>query len=938
MPGSSMDLTTGWDFTKSEDRKKAWKQIIEEQPFMIIGSPPCTLFSVLQAINTKKMEMNEEWTRRFKERLDEAEQHVRFCCTLYRHQLKNGRHFLHEHPWSASSWRLDCVEELSHDSRVTIVRSDLCRYGMTGEVPGGDVDHRAPVKKPTGFMTSAWCMAEELNLKCDGSHEHVHLQGSKMTQAAAIYPERLCAAIVSGIVRQKEHDKKGLATTPKMGRNELKSCVRKLCSMSGRGLSSMVKVVKRTMMPGREDVKKDGPGAVRDDAEKRRLDSMFHPPGGWNEAWLDKVHEDDENEAMAKISQLMMRDGIMWATDDVNGMELDPKAVKAARKIEMEFFKKMKVYTIVPESHQRINGGKIIDVRWIDINKGDKENPNMRSRLVGREFNQGKDDTLYAATPPLEALRAIISWAATQDADEGERREIMVNDVSRAYFYAKATRDIYIRLPSEDPDAQEGMLGKLNLCLYGTRDAAKGWQETLSAHLTKNGFVQGRGFPSLFHHPERDIRTLVHGDDYFSSGKHEDLQWLKNVLEKEYEIKTQVVGMREGSQLEGKILNRIVRCTPEGWEYEADPRHSELIMEQLGTDKGKSVITPGIDDDKDEDKEDEEKLAGEEASKYRGVAARCNYLAMDRPDIQYAVKEVCRDMSNPMKKSIKKLRRIGQYLKSKPRMVWKYKTQAKVDTIDLYTDANWAGCKRTRKSTSGGAVMIGQHCIRTWSKTQAVVAKSSAESELYAAVRTGCEALGTMTMMKELGKETEVRIHIDASAAKGILERTGLHKVRHLDVDMLWMQAQAAKDLLKIKKVDGDKNLADLMTKNMTQSKTDQLVDMMGLVFRAGRSDTAAKLYSTSERGDDVGGGDLWVSRGSNGSWARLHKVERSSLFAPNDAYKGPRKVASIRRTSGRYADGEKFCIVDDWSNEASRHTILSKPWKGMTEFLEITG
>jgi len=433
---------------------------------------------------------------------------------------------------------------------------------------------------------------------------------------------------------------------------------------------------------------------------------------------------------------------------------------------------------------------------------------------------------------------------------------------------------------------------------------------------------------------------LVHGDDYFSSGKHDDLQWLKNVLEKEYEIKTQTVGMRAGSQLEGKTLNRIVRCTPEGWEYEADPRHAELIMEQLGTDSGKSVSTPGIDEDKDEDPEEEEKLAGEEASKYRGVAARCNYLAMDRPDIQFAVKEVCRDMSNPTKKSIKKLRRIGQYLKSKPRMVWKYKTQVMMDTIDIYTDANWAGCKRTRKSTSGGAVMIGQHCIRTWSKTQAVVAKSSAESELYAAVRAGCEALGTMTMMKELGKETEVRIHIDSSAAKGILERTGLHKVRHLDVDMLWMQAQAAKDLLKIRKVDGEKNLADLMTKNMTHGKIDQLIEMMDLAFRAGRSDTAAKLYTTGERGDDVGGGDLWISRGDKGSWTRLHKEDRVSLFAPNDAKKGPQdscRMAPIRRTSGKYMNGERFCIIDEWDDEKSRHKSLSRPWRGTTEFLEIT-
>ena len=118
--------------------------------------------------------------------------------------------------------------------------------------------------------------------------------------------------------------------------------------------------------------------------------------------------------------------------------------------------------------------GKIIGVRWVDVNKGDSEEPEYRSRLVGREFAVGKDDALYAATPPLEALRIIISHAATIP-ESGPERVIMINDVRRAYFYAKIKRDVFIELPKEDPKYGTGLLGKLKLCLYGTRDAAKGW-------------------------------------------------------------------------------------------------------------------------------------------------------------------------------------------------------------------------------------------------------------------------------------------------------------------------------------------------------------------------------------------------------------------------------------------------------------------------------
>ena len=133
------------------------------------------------------------------------------------------------------------------------------------------------------------------------------------------------------------------------------------------------------------------------------------------------------------------------------------------------------------------NGGPIISLRWIDVNKGDISFSSYRSRLVGQEFNIGKDDSLYAATPPLEALRLIASQAATCCADGNFDREIMINDVSRAYFYARPTRRIYIELPAEDSEAMHDEVGLLNVCLYGTRDAAKGWQQTLSADLISIG-------------------------------------------------------------------------------------------------------------------------------------------------------------------------------------------------------------------------------------------------------------------------------------------------------------------------------------------------------------------------------------------------------------------------------------------------------------------
>ena len=134
----------------------------------------------------------------------------------------------------------------------------------------------------------------------------------------------------------------------------------------------------------------------------------------------------------------------------------------------------------------------------------------------------------------------------------------MINDVRRAYFYAKIQRDVYIELPKEDKDYGKGILGKLRLCLYGTRDAAKGWQETLSSHLESVGFIRGRGHPSVFWHPDKQIQTLVHGDDYVSAGSDESMDWLEGELSKAYELQSQRLTAVTSGKTEGKVLNRIV--------------------------------------------------------------------------------------------------------------------------------------------------------------------------------------------------------------------------------------------------------------------------------------------------------------------------------------------------------------------------------------------
>ena len=185
--------------------------------------------------------------------------------------------------------------------------------------------------------------------------------------------------------------------------------------------------------------------------------------------------------------------------DDLSGKRLNPKLVKEARKEEMVEFRKHGVYVKVPIQRCWDETGKDpIGVRWVDINKGDDEDPEYRSRLVAQEINMDKREDLFAATPPLEAKKMLLSWAVTEDIGykEGLREHGMkvdFIDVRRAYFHARARRKVFVKLPEEDHE--EGMCGMLIKAMYGTRDAAQNWEFEYVDFMGKIGFSKSRATP-----------------------------------------------------------------------------------------------------------------------------------------------------------------------------------------------------------------------------------------------------------------------------------------------------------------------------------------------------------------------------------------------------------------------------------------------------------
>ena len=117
-------------------------------------------------------------------------------------------------------------------------------------------------------------------------------------------------------------------------------------------------------------------------------------------------------------------------------------------------------------------------------------------------------------------------------------------------------------------------------------------------------------------------------------------------------------------------------------------------------------------------------------------------------------------------------------------MVFSYERQS-ADGIEVYTDTDWAGCPRTRKSTSGGCLMVGRHLIKAWSAMQASLALSSGEAEYYGVVRGVGIGMGLQSLYRDVGLILPLRVWTDSTAAIGTAGRQGLGKLRHLECHSL---------------------------------------------------------------------------------------------------------------------------------------------------------
>ena len=225
-----------------------------------------------------------------------------------------------------------------------------------------------------------------------------------------------------------------------------------------------------------------------------------------------------------------------------------------------------------------------------------------------------------------------------------------------------------------------------------------------------------------------------------------------------------------------------------------------------------------------------------EVGRFQRLVGRLIYLSHTRPDIAFAVSLISQFMHAPGKEHFAAAYRVLRYLKGTPGKGLMFRKCHNL-LVEVYTDADWAGCANDRRSTSGYCTYLGGNLITWRSKKQSVVARSSAEAEFRALANGICEALWIRRLLTELELfvDGSMKVFCDNKAAVAIAENPVLHdRTKHVEIDKHFIKEKIEKKIITLLYVSTKDQVADLLTKGLHKGTFQFLVAKLAMqdIFR----------------------------------------------------------------------------------------------------------
>jgi histone deacetylase 1/2 len=195
------------------------------------------------------------------------------------------------------------------------------------------------------------------------------------------------------------------------------------------------------------------------------------------------------------------------------------------------------------------------------------------------------------------------------------------------------------------------------------------------------------------------------------------------------------------------------------------------------------------------------------------------YLTITRPDLSFVVNKVSQYVQGPMDKHWAALKRVLRYVKGT--LDQKLQFQKSDNTLNAFSDADWAGCPDDRRSTGGFAVKMGSNLVSWSSKKQPTVSRSSTESEYKAIANVAIELIWIQSLLKELGifQWNAPVLWCDNLGATYMTSNPMFHaRTKHIEIHFHFVREQVARRALQVRFISSKEQIADIFTKPLSKS------------------------------------------------------------------------------------------------------------------------
>ncbi|KAM2925447.1 hypothetical protein FF1_042962 [Malus domestica] len=481
-------------------------------------------------------------------------------------------------------------------------------------------------------------------------------------------------------------------------------------------------------------------------------------------------------------------------------------------------------WSLVP-SHSTQN---VVGCKWVFRvkTKADGTVDRYKARLVAKGFHQQEgidfQETFSPVAKPV-TIRILLTLAVQHNWFLNQL------DISNAFLHGDLKEVVYMQQPPGfiDPLFLDHVC-KLRKLLYGLKQAPRAWFDKLFQALHALGFTQSSSDASLFvlNGPQLVI-VLVYVDDILVTGPNSTLchQFIQQLSDRfpvkdlgplHYFLGLEVQRSSHGIFLHQTkyLLDLLQRTNMEG----AKPCCTPLGSQKL--DHSGSLLS--------------------NPTEYRSLVGGLQYLTWTRPDIAFAVNQLCQFMHAPRDQHFQAAKRVLRFLKgSFSQGLWFTKGSV---ALSAYSDADWAGCTFDRRSTTGYCVFLGSNLISWSAKKQSTVARSSTEAEYRSLAHTAAELTWVCKILRDLHCSIPKlpTLWCDNISAISLASNPVFHAhTKHVEIDYHYIRELVLANLLKVQFVCSADQLADLHTKSLSKTRFRYLCSKLPLGIT---SDSSSRL------------------------------------------------------------------------------------------------